>query len=132
VLRVPTPPLNHDPAARRNLAVSAVVAALAFACYHATLLPGLDFGDTAAYQSVVGEWRVSPRQAYPLYFLIANAAYALVGGEPARVLNLLSAVAGALACGATVWLGASLTRSLLADWCRDSSSSARTRSGRRP
>lgn len=114
MLRVPTPPLNHDPAARRNLAVSAAVATLAFACYYATLLPGLDFGDTAAYQSVVGEWRASPRQAYPLYFLIANTAYALVGGEPARLLNLLSAMAGALACGATVWLGASLTRSLLA------------------
>jgi hypothetical protein len=94
--------------------VSAAVAALAFACYHATLLPGLDFGDTAAYQSVVGEWRASPRQAYPLYFLIANAAYALVGGEPARLLNLFSAAAGALACAATVWLGATLTRSLLA------------------
>jgi 4-amino-4-deoxy-L-arabinose transferase-like glycosyltransferase len=94
--------------------VSAAVTILAFACYYASLLPGLDFGDTAAYQSVVGEWRTSPRQAYPLYFAIANIAFALVGGEPARALNLVSAAAGALACGATVWLGTSLTRSLLA------------------
>ena len=114
MLRVPAPPLNLDTAARRTLAVSAGVSALALACYYATLLPGLDFGDTAAYQSVVGDWRTSPRQAYPLFFALANVTYAIVGGEPGRVLNLLSALAGALACGATVWLGASLTRSVLA------------------
>lgn len=97
-----------------RLAASATVAVVAFVCYHATLLPGLDFGDTAAYQAAVGDWRLTPRQAYPLYFGIANLLFLVTGGEPAWSLNLTSAVMGALACGATVWLGAKLTGSLAA------------------
>jgi hypothetical protein len=97
-----------------RLTASAAVAVVAFACYYATLLPGLDFGDTAAYQASVGDWRLTPRQAYPLYYAIANLLYAVTGGDPARSLNLTSALMGALACGATVWLVASLSGSLVA------------------
>jgi hypothetical protein len=97
-----------------RLAASAAVAAVAFACYYATLLPGLDFGDTAAYQAAVGDWRLTPRQAYPLYFAIANLSFLVTGGEPAWSLNMTSALMGALACGATVWLGARLSGSLVA------------------
>ena len=85
-----------------------------FAVYHATLLPGLDFGDTAAYQSAVGEWRLTPRQAYPLYYAIANTVHAAIGGDPARSLNLTSALAGGAACGAMVWVASALTGSILA------------------
>ena len=87
---------------------------LTFACYHATLLPGLDFGDTAAYQSSVGDWRLTPRQAYPLYYAIANTVHAALGGEPARSLNLTSALAGGAACGAMVWVASAITGSILA------------------
>ncbi len=89
-----------------------IVAALTFACYSATLLPGLDFGDTAAYQSAVGDWRLTPRQAYPLYYAIANTIFAVTGGEPAHSLNLTSALAGAAACGALVWVASALTGSV--------------------
>src|SRR6476619_247120 len=91
-LRVREPsilPVAPPPGPR--LVACALVAILAFACYHATLLPGLDFGDTAAYQASVGDWRLTPRQAYPLYYAIANTVHAIGGGSPAHSLNLTSA-----------------------------------------
>ena len=109
-----SPSLRDSSKTGPRLAASAAVAVVAFACYHATLLPGLDFGDTAAYQAAVGDWRLTPRQAYPLYYAIANLIFLVTGGDPARSLNLTSAAMGALACGATVWLGASLSGSLAA------------------
>jgi hypothetical protein len=109
-----SPLLPNAPPADRRVVVSALVAVLAFSAYRATLLPSLDFGDTAAYQGAVGEWRLTPRQAYPLYYLLANSLFAMIGGEPARALNLLSALAGAAACGVMVWLASGLTGSLTA------------------
>lgn len=106
--------LPAAPARPVRLAACAVVAALTFACYYQTLLPGLDFGDTAAYQAAVGEWRLTPRQAYPLYYALANTLFAVTGGEPARSLNLTSALAGAAACGALAWLASGLTGSVRA------------------
>ena len=106
--------LPAAPAPGPRLAACALVAALTFACYHATLLPGLDFGDTAAYQAAVGDWRLTPRQAYPLYYAIANTIFAFTGGEPAHSLNLTSALAGGAACGALVWVASALTGSVLA------------------
>jgi len=96
------------------VAACAIVAALTFTCYYGTLLPGLDFGDTAAYQASVGTWRLTPRQAYPLYYAVANTVFAVTGGAPARSLNLTSALAGAAACGALVWVASALTGSVLA------------------
>jgi hypothetical protein len=109
-------PLNLPtaPATSRRAAVAVLVAVAAFAAYFATLLPSLDFGDTAAYQTAVGDWHPTPRQAYPLYFAFANLLFAVVGGEPARALNLLSALAGAAACGVMVWVASGLTGSLTA------------------
>ena len=79
------------------LAVGAWRAALhasrgvAFALYHATLLPGLDFGDTASFQTMVGSPIITPRDGYPLYFAIGGVLLHLTGGDPARALNLASA-----------------------------------------
>ena len=106
--------LPPSPAPSRRAAVSVLVALVSFAAYHATLLPSLDFGDTAAYQGAVGDWQPTPRQAYPLYFFLANTLFAATGGEPAYALNLLSALAGAAACGALVWLVSGLTGSCAA------------------
>ena len=52
---------------------SAIAAALAvalgsFALYRATLLPGVDFGDTGSIQTMVGSALVTPRDGYPLLF----------------------------------------------------------------
>ena len=90
------------------------IAAAAFALYRSTLLPGLDFGDTASFQAAVGDFDLSPRQGYPLYYALANLTAWIVGGEPAHALNLLSAICGALACGVLVWVASGLTGSLLA------------------
>ncbi len=90
------------------------VALFAFGLYRSTLLPGVDFGDTASFQAAVGYLDLSPRQAYPLYFFIGDAVARIAGGEPAFGLNLSSAICGALAAGVLVWAGSALTGSTLA------------------
>ncbi len=102
------------PAVRSRFAVCAVIGAIAFLLYNATLLPGLDFGDTASFQAEVGERDLTPRQAYPLYYAIGNVALALTGAEPAHALNLVSAIAGAFAVAIFVWVAIDLTGSLAA------------------
>ena len=94
--------------------VAACVAAVAFLCYYATLLPGLDLGDSASFQTGVGSLTLTPRQAYPLYDGLGNVFVWLYPGEPARALNLASAVYGALAVGLAAWLAALVCESLLA------------------
>src|SRR5690242_12263168 len=98
----------------RKLSAAATMAAAAFSLYRATLLPGLDFGDTGPFQATIGSAIITPRDAYPLYFAIANAFQRLVHGEPAYVLNLVSAVEGAVASALVVLVAAELSGSLLA------------------
>ena len=92
----------------RLIAVAA--AAVAFLCYYATLLPGLDLGDSASFQTGVGSLTLTPRQAYPLYYGLGNLFVWLHPGEPARAMNLASAVYGAVAVGLATLLAARLTR----------------------
>lgn len=94
--------------------VSACVAAVAFLCYYATLLPGLDLGDSASFQTGVGSLTLTPRQAYPLYYGLGNVFVWLHPGEPARALNLASAVYGAVAVGLAAWLASRMCESLMA------------------
>ncbi len=107
-----SPALPSTLVVRLRLATCALVGATAFLLYHATLLPGLDFGDTASFQAGVGTTDLTPRQAYPLYYAIGNIALTLTGDEPAHALNLVSAIAGAIAVAIFVWVAADLTRSL--------------------
>jgi hypothetical protein len=93
--------------------VAASLAAVAFLCYYATLLPGLDLGDSASFQAGVGFLTLNPRQAYPLYYALGNVFAWLHPGEPARALNLASAVYGAIAVGLAGWFAARLSESLL-------------------
>ena len=90
------------------------MATLAFLLYYATLLPGLDFGDTASLQIVAGSPIVSLRDAYPLYFAIARVMLPVLGGEPAHALNVTTALESAAACGALTLLAAELSGSILA------------------
>jgi hypothetical protein len=90
------------------------IAGLAFALYHATLMPSFDFGDTGFFQTVVGSPSITPRDGYPLYFAIGNLFAWLTNVEPARALNLASAVEGALACGLLVIVAAELSGSVTA------------------
>ena len=93
---------------------AAAAAAVAFACYYATLLPGLDLGDSASFQTIAGKLTATPRQAYPLYYALGNLFVWLHPGEPARAMNLASAVYGAAAVGMATTLAARLAHSVLA------------------
>ena len=90
------------------------MALVAFAVYRATLLPGFDFGDTGSLQTTAGSTLITPRVGYPLYFAISNTWLRFLGGDPARALNLVSAVEAALACGLTVLLAVELSGSIAA------------------
>ena len=87
---------------------------LAFVCYWHTLLPGLDFGDTAAFQTGVGSLSLTPRQAYPLYYGLGNIVAWLDPHEPAHAMNLASAIYGALAVAVAVWAAAEIAGGVLA------------------
>ena len=99
---------------RRALPVALIVALAAFALYHATLLPGVDFGDTGSFQTMAGSPVITPRDGYPLYFAIGGVTLWLTGAEPAHALNLASAVEGAVACGLFVLVAAELSGSIAA------------------
>jgi hypothetical protein len=90
------------------------VALLAFALYHATLLPDFDLGDTGSFQATVGSPTITPRDGYPLYFAVGGVFLRLTHSAPARALNLASAVLGAAACGVLVFVATELSASLLA------------------
>jgi hypothetical protein len=104
-----TPAAGERPSAAAIAAVAGATAALAFTAYRLTLLPGLDFGDTAAFQDAGGSLTITPRQAYPLYFAVGNLVVWSTAGEPAFGMNLASAICGALACGVIAWLAACVT-----------------------
>jgi hypothetical protein len=91
-----------------------IVGFAAFALYRATLLPGVDFGDTGSLQTTVGTTFVTARDAYPLYFAIGNVVLWLTRAEPAYALNLASAIEAAVASGLIVLAAAELSGSVAA------------------
>jgi hypothetical protein len=99
---------------RWSVAAAIAVTAVTFALYCATLLPGLDFGDTASFQTMVGSPIITPRDGYPLYFAVSAVFHRLVGGDAAHTLNLASAAEAALACGVLTLVAAALSGSVLA------------------
>ena len=95
-----------------RLAVAAVVATIAFAAYSRTLLPGVDVGDTAGFQAAVLWPAISARQAYPLYYNVAKPFVAATSqSNPARGLNLFSAVWAAAAVGLLCLVVSTITAS---------------------
>jgi hypothetical protein len=99
---------------RRGLLAALTAAALSFVLYRATLLPGVDFGDTGSFQTMVGSPLITPRDGYPLYFALGTAMLWLTKAEPAHALNLASAIEGAAACGLIVLVAAELSGSVAA------------------
>ena len=94
--------------------VGCIVATLAFSAYARTLLPGVDLGDTGGFQAAVLWPGVSARQAYPLYYALARPFVAALSPEnPARGLNLFSALWAAIAVGLLTGITAIVSRSLL-------------------
>jgi hypothetical protein len=98
----------------RALACAAAVGLVSFTLYRATLLPGVDFGDTGSLQTTVGTTFVTPRDAYPLYFALGDLIYWVTRAEPAHALNLASAVEGAVACALIVLAATELSGSAAA------------------
>jgi hypothetical protein len=91
------------------------VATIAFSVYARTLLPGMDLGDTGGFQAAVLWPETSARGAYPLYYGLARPfVLALSPDNPARGLNLFSAVCGGLAVGLLTYFAALLTANLAA------------------
>src|SRR5439155_3210596 len=104
-------PLSPTRMPQRAWFAAAVVACATFALYYATLLPGLDFGDTGSFQTLVAAPLITPRNAYPLYFALGKAIFWLTHMEPAHALNFVSALEGAVACGIVVLAAAELSGS---------------------
>lgn len=98
---------------RARLAAAAVTIG-AFLLYHATLLPGVDLGDSGSIQTTAGEALLSPRDGYPLYFAVGALMLKVLPGDAAHVMNLTSALQGALACGLFVLVATELTGSVFA------------------
>ena len=98
-----------------RVALSCIVATLAFWAYTQTLLPGVDPGDTGGFQAAVLWPQVSARQAYPLYYNLARPfVLATAPLDPARSLNLFSALWAGAAVGLLVFVCATVVRSLAA------------------
>ena len=102
-------------AARGASLAACVVATLAFSVYARTLLPGVDLGDTGGFQAAVLWPETSARQAYPLYYGLARPFVLAVSPDnPARGLNLFSALCGGLAVGLLAGVAAALTGTVAA------------------
>jgi hypothetical protein len=99
----------------RLLATACVVATVAFWAYTRTLLPGVDLGDTGGFQAAVLWPEQSARRAYPLYYTLAAPFITAVSRDnPARGLNLFSAIWAAVAVGLLAVAAGRLTKSPLA------------------
>ena len=95
--------------------VACIVGTIAFSVYAKTLLPGVDLGDTGGFQASVLWPETSARQAYPLYYGLARPFVLAVSADnPARGLNLFSAVSGGLAVGLLTYLAALMATSAAA------------------
>ena len=97
------------------VSAAAVAATLAFAAYSLTLLPGVDLGDTGGFQAAVVWPETSARRSYPLYYALARPFVATFSVDnPARGLNLFSAVTAAAAVGLLAYIAGRITRSAIA------------------
>ena len=96
-----------------RVAAAVLVATIAFVAYSRTLLPGVDLGDTGGFQAAVTWPETTARQAYPLYYSLATPFVKVASpGNPARGLNLFSAVFGGIAVGLLAWAIAGASRSI--------------------
>src|SRR5262245_49535859 len=99
---------------RHAVPAAIAVTLIAFVVYRTTMLPGVELGDSASFQVMVGSPTITPRDAYPLYFAIAGALHALLGTPPAETLNFVSVLEAAVACGLIVLVAATISGSAMA------------------
>jgi hypothetical protein len=95
--------------------VAIVAGTVAFSVYATTLLPGVDLGDTGGFQAAVLWPETSARRAYPLYYALAQPFVRTISAvDPARGLNLFSALTAAVAVALLSYAAASVARSAIA------------------
>ena len=91
------------------------VATVAFWAYTRTLLPGVDLGDSGGFQAAAVWPETSARESYPLYFALGEAFMrAVSAANPARGLNLFSAIWAALGAGLLTFVAGRVVRSAAA------------------
>ena len=101
--------------ARWSILLPALATALALAIYWITLQPGLLGGDSAEAQFAPYTLSIMHVTGYPFYTLLGYLwSHLVLVGDVAYRMNLLSAVAGAIAVGELMWLGQALGRSWIA------------------
>jgi tetratricopeptide (TPR) repeat protein len=99
---------------RRPLSLAGWVAVATFAVYLATVCPTVPFGDGGELIAAAASLGVAHPPGYPLYTSLGWLALQVLPGEPALRMNLLSALFGALTCGALTWLLFKVTGSRIA------------------
>jgi hypothetical protein len=101
------------PFRQRPLLMALVAGGLAFALYRSTMLPGLELGDSASFQTMAGADTITPRDGYPLYYAIAMPFAALIS-PPARAMNVVSVVEASAAVMLITVTAAAVSGSALA------------------
>jgi hypothetical protein len=92
-----------------------IVAIAAFWIYTRTLLPGVDLGDTGGLQASAIWTETSGRESYPLYYALGESFVRAVSpNNPARGLNLFSAVWASVAAGLLTFLASRIAGSAVA------------------
>jgi hypothetical protein len=111
----PGGPPRIDESPLKLVAAACVVATIVFWAYSRTLLPGVDLGDSGGFQAAVLWPENSARRAYPLYYTLATPFIRAVSEHnPARGLNLFSAIWAAIAVGLLTVVSGRVTGSALA------------------
>ena len=100
---------------RERLAASLLVGLIALVAASFTLLPGVAFWDTGELQSVAPLMGTAHPTGFPTYVLVGWLASVVLQplGEPAFLMNLLSAICVAVAAAVTVDLVRRLTGRLV-------------------
>lgn len=91
-----------------DLVIAVAVATVSFGVYFITLAPGLLKGTSGEFQTLAAAPGYAHPAGSPVYVLLARLAAVAPGEDAARSVNLLSAVAGALAVGLLYLLARSL------------------------
>jgi hypothetical protein len=96
---------------RPTILAACVTGAVAFALYRTTMLSGVELGDSASFQVMVGAPVITPRDGYPLYFAMAGILNWLLEADPAFVLNLASVIEAAAGIAIVALLAAEVSGS---------------------
>ena len=84
------------PLTRLDAALASVVGLTSLTLYIRTLAPGLLYGDSGEFQTLIYSLGMTHPTGYPVYLLIGRLFTLLPFGDPAWRVNLFSAVLGAL------------------------------------